>query len=75
MDYAHEQTDIALEALERAIQRVYSQVGKDLTKTLNAFLARFSAADREKQKQVEAGELSEDVYRRWRAGYIAKGKQ
>ena len=75
MDYAHEQTDIALEALERAIQRVYSQVGKDLTKTLNAFLARFSAADREKQKQVEAGELSEDAYRRWRAGYIAKGKQ
>ena len=74
-DYAHEQTDIALEAIERAIQRVYSGVGKDLTETLNAFLERFSTADSAKLKQVEAGTLSESGYRAWRAGYIAKGKQ
>lgn len=74
-DYAHEQTDIALEALERAIQRVYSQVGKDIADTMNAFLERFSDADSAKQKQVEAGTLSEADYRTWRAGYIAKGKQ
>ena len=74
-DYAHEQTDIALEAIERAIQRVYSGVGKDLTETLNAFLERFSTADSAKLKQVEAGTLSESGYRAWRTGYIAKGKQ
>lgn len=49
-DYAHKQTDIALEALERAIQRVYSQVGKDIADTMNAFLERFSDADSAKQK-------------------------
>lgn len=75
MDYAHEQTDVALEALERAIQRVYSQVGKDITNTAKAFMERFRAADSKKKEQVENGALSESEYRIWRAGYIAKGEQ
>lgn len=75
MDYAHEQTDIALDALERAIQRVYSQVGKNLTDTMNAYMKRFEAQDAAKLKQVESGQITKEEYRRWRALNIPKGQQ
>ena len=75
MDYAHEQTDKALEQIERSIRRVYVGVGKDLTETLNTFLRRFEAQDKEKLEQVEAGQLTRDEYERWRAVTIPRGVQ
>lgn len=75
MDYAHEQTDKAIGRLERAINSVYSQVGKDLTETLSAYMRRFEAQDEAKLKQVDAGQITREEYERWRAVTIPRGKQ
>lgn len=75
MDYAHEQTDILLEQLEKSVSVVYKTVGKELAEQVSDFLDSFTEQDEAKRKQVEAGTLTERDYKAWRKREIEKAQE
>lgn len=75
MDEAYAYTEEILKKLERRITREYSQAEKEMQKKLDNYLANFAAKDADKRALVEAGELSEEKYRKWRENQILVGKR
>lgn len=75
MDYAHKQTDIILEQLEKSVSAVYKTVGTELSERLQKFLDSFTEQDEAKRKQVEAGTLSDSDYKAWRKRFVEQAKE
>lgn len=75
MDYAHKQTDIILEQLEKSVSAVYKTVDKELAEQVSDFLDSFTEQDEAKRKQVEQGTLTERDYKAWRKREIEKAQE
>lgn len=60
--------------MEKKISRVYSRAEKDLTKKVNNYFSRFEVKDAQKKKLVEAGEMTQRDYAKWRQGQMMTGK-
>ena len=73
--YSDNWTDKELEALERRIAEVYKQAEKDLQKEVNDYFAKFKLRDKEMKALVDAGEMDEADYLRWRFTQIGRGNR
>ena len=68
-------TDSELESLERRIAQVYREASKDLDKEVKEYFGKFALRDKEMQKLVEAGEMSQAEYTKWRTTQIGRGRR
>lgn len=62
--------DKKLSEIDRELRKVYRQAQKELTSKLSDFNKRFRAKDREKQQQMDKGEISKQQYKDWLAGQV-----
>lgn len=72
-DIAHEMTEKRLAELEKKIASVYSQAADDMDKKIKAFFDSYAKKDAEKKKQLEAGKITDQEYKQWRLGQMARG--
>lgn len=68
-------TDKELEALERRIAVVYREAEKDLDKEVKEYFGKFRIRDKEMKDLVDAGEMSNADYMKWRTTQIGRGKR
>lgn len=74
-DWAHNYTDLQLEALERRFQTVYAQAEKEVAQKLENHLKKFEQKDILKQKLLSGGKITEEEYKKWRYGQMMTGKR
>ena len=68
-------TDRELEDLEKRIAQVYKEAEKDLDKEVKEYFAKFKLRDKEMKALVDAGEMTEADYQRWRMTQIGRGQR
>lgn len=68
-------TDAELAKLEKRIAAIYREAYNDLTDTIRDYFGKFAARDAVEKARMEAGEISEDQYKLWRAAQIGRGKR
>ena len=73
--YSDNWTDKELEALEKRIADVFKEAEKDLDKEVKEYFAKFKLRDKEMKALVDAGEMTEAEYQRWRMTQIGRGQR
>ena len=73
-DPAHALADKELEELEKRIRAIYNRANKEVQKKASKYFKRFSALDKQKKALVDAGEMTEDAYKKWKTGKVMTGK-
>lgn len=73
-DRAHILADKELEEIEKRIEEIYRRANKEIEKKAAAYFKRFEAMDKQKRALVEAGEITEEAYKKWKQGKIMTGK-
>lgn len=73
MDKAHERTDKEIELIERQIDRIYAVQQKLISKLTERYFSKFEKADNEKKAKLDAGEITESEYRKWRQSTMMNG--
>jgi hypothetical protein len=73
--YTDKLTDKELESLEKRIASVYREASQDLEKEVKEYFAKFNLRDKEMQKLVDAGEMSQAEYNQWRITQIGRGQR
>lgn len=68
-------TDKELEALERRISAVYKEAEQELTKEVNEYFAKFKIRDKEMKDLVDAGEMTQAEYMKWRSTQMGRGQR
>ena len=68
-------TDKELEALEKRIAQVFKEAEKDLDKEVKEYFAKFKLRDKEMQALVNAGEVTQAEYQRWRLTQMGRGQR
>lgn len=68
-------TDKELEALEKRIAKVYKEAEKDLNKEVKEYFAKFKIRDKEMQDLVDAGEMTQANYMKWRTTQMGRGQR
>lgn len=74
MDRAHSLTDKKLEEMEKHLSEIYARSQKELEKKTKKFWADFERKDIAKKKKLDAGEITEADYKKWRQGQLMTGK-
>lgn len=73
-DPAHALADRELQELEKRIKAIYRRGNKEIQQKANKYFKRFSALDKQKKALVDAGEMTEDAYKKWKRGQVMTGK-
>ena len=73
--YSDNWTDKELSDLERRIAQVFKDAERDLDKEVKEYFAKFKLRDAEMQKLVDAGEMTQADYQRWRITQIGRGQR
>ena len=68
-------TDKELEALEKRIAKVYKEAEQELTKEVNEYFAKFKVRDKEMKDLVDAGEMTNADYMKWRTTQMGRGQR
>ena len=68
-------TDKELEALEKRIAKVYKEAEQELTKEVNEYFAKFKVRDKEMKDLVDAGEMTNADYIKWRSTQMGRGQR
>ena len=61
--------------MEKKISKTFQQAADELSETITEYFAKFTTEDAEKMTQVEAGEITERQYKRWRLEEMQKGQR
>lgn len=72
---ARAETDSLLEELEKRIAKEYAQAAEELKAKAEKYFSGFKARDAAKKALVEAGELKEEDYKKWRSGALMFNKR
>lgn len=75
MDYAHAETDKAIEELEKRLQAEYRQAYRETKGKLEKYLSDFARKDEAKRKLVDEGKLSQADYKKWRTNQMLTGQR
>lgn len=67
-------TDDELREMERHLRQQYQRAGKEVLETAEKYFKKFESLDKQKQKQVEEGKLTEEEYQTWRKNKILYGE-
>jgi uncharacterized protein with gpF-like domain len=73
-DRAHSWTDWKIGEIEKELDRIYSRAEKELEEKVAKYFKRFEDLDAKKRALVDAGNMTEEEYRKWRTGKIMTGK-
>lgn len=73
VDYAHEETDRRLAAIEKRVAEVYKKAVEEMRQKLADWYAAFEKEDTEKAALVEKGELKKKAYLAWRKDEMMEG--
>lgn len=60
--------------MEKHLSEIYSRSQKELEKKTKKFWADFERKDKAKKKKLDAGEITETDYKKWRQGQLMTGK-
>lgn len=60
--------------MEKHLTEIYSRSQKELEKKTKKFWADFERKDKTKKKKLDAGEITETDYKKWRQGQLMTGK-
>lgn len=74
-DKAHEQVDAKLAEMEKRLTAIYSQAQAELQEKAKKYFDRFAALDEKKRKDLEAGKITEEEYKRWRKNRIMNNQR
>ena len=74
-DYGHEETDKMLAKLERKIKTEYRRAYNELSAKVDAYFEQFARLDKEKQKKVKEGKISQEEYVEWRKNKMLTGQR
>ena len=74
-DYAHTETDKAIEKLEKRLQAEYRQAYRETKGKLEKYLSDFARKDEAKRKLVDEGKLSQADYKKWRTNQMLTGQR
>lgn len=75
MDTGHKWTDRELAALEERIATVYRRAYKDIGRTIRDYFDKFAARDDEQRARLDAGEITNAEYTRWRLTQMGRGER
>lgn len=75
MDTGHKWTDRELAALEKRIATVYRRAYKDIGRTIRDYFDKFAARDDEQRARLDAGEITNAEYTRWRLTQMGRGER
>lgn len=75
MDYGHRYADDELRRLERRLQNEYARARDHVAEKARKYLDAFADKDKAQKAKVDAGELSEKDYLRWRQGAMMEGQR
>jgi len=67
-------TDDELREMERYLRKQYQRAGKEVLAKAEEYFKKFESLDKQKQKQVESGKLTEEEYKTWRRNKILYGE-
>ena len=73
--YSDNWTDKELDALEQRITEVFKQAEKDLDKEVKEYFAKFKLRDKEMQKLVQTGDMTQAEYQQWRITQMGRGQR
>lgn len=74
-DEGHDRTDKILEKLEKQIQKEYRQAAREVDKKAQAYFKQFKAKEADERKRLEAGEITQDQFDRWRVTQMLTGQR
>lgn len=74
-DVAHDQTEKALQALERRIAQVYAEARDGVKQTIEKYWAGLVERDRYMRALVQKGEITQDYYTQWLQNQIGRGER
>lgn len=74
-DFAHEYTDGEIKALEKRITEQYKRAYKELSEKAANYFKAFEKRDKEQQKLLNEGKITELQYQQWRLAQIGRGKR
>ena len=74
-DIGHKLTDKELAALEKRIKDMYKASADELSDVITEYFKNFKIRDEKYKKLVEAGEMSEEDYRKWRLAQMGRGER
>ncbi len=74
-DYAHTETDKAIEELEKRLQAEYRQAYRETKGKLEKYLSDFAQKDEAKRKLLDEGKILADDYKKWRTNQMLTGKR
>ena len=75
IDEAYELTEKELAALEKRIEKMYSEASKQMSEVINEYFKNFEIRDKKYKAMVEAGEWTEEEYKQWRLAQIGRGER
>lgn len=74
-DKARKQTDKKLYAIEKRIEKIYREAAEEMEEITRKYFERFQSQDEKKREKLEKGEITEQEYKQWRFGKLARGNQ
>jgi len=75
MDIAERATKERYRIVRKRLREIYGQAGKEVKRKFDEYTARFLKEDARRKAMVEAGEMTEAAYKKWRKGQVFIGKQ
>ena len=75
MDQVHKETDEKLKEIEEKVKSVYDTAQKEAKEKLDTYLKQFTDEDKEKQADVQAGDMTWTQYKKWRQDKILTGNR
>lgn len=75
LDAGQSETNKLIEKVEKRVNKEYSQATKDMQKKLNDYLKSFEKKDKEQQKLLADGTITDKQYKDWRFGQIMVGQR
>ena len=72
-DYGQTWTDKELEELERRIAQIYKDAAEDLREKIDAFFQHFAVQDKKYIAMLDAGDITESKYKKWRLAQMGRG--
>ena len=73
--YPDNWTDEQIEDLEKRIAKVYKEAEKDVNKEVKEYFSKFKVRDKEMKDLVDAGEMTQADYMKWRSTQMGRGQR
>lgn len=74
-DFAHDQTDLTIDEIEKRLRKEYRQAMEDVGKKCDEYFRKFEKKDAIKRDQVQRGVITQEDYIKWRESQLMVGSK